>query len=515
MNRRVRPFMTWVRGITFLLCAVSLFFLMLYGVMFVQHAVGVVRFPYQVDYGEGLELYQVSRLLTGQPLYGDINQPPYHLGVYGPLYPIIVAPIAALVGVRYGAGRAVSVVLALVIAWTLGKMVYDETKKRWVGIATGLLWLASHYVYSWAVLMRMDMLAIALSLLGLYIFWHGYIRRGLERHALIAMVLFVAAVFCRQLAIWAAAACLTFLVTTRRWALVGKSLVIYAGLGLALLGLLQAVTGGEAVRHLFLYNGRAWQISRWQAALQVAWTMYPLAILVSLVTLVLAVLKRWPTLPALYLAFAWLSSVTIAGAGGYINHFLEANAATWLAFGLFVGQIAGSKRWLWQLIVSTALLVQVAMLIHLPYSLQGGVLPPWTAIKPAVRSWAKQSRAAYLWTPAPADTRVADELSQRVDQTPGLILSEDGSFTTTHGRPMWIQFFAFTQLARLGLWDQSPFIEQIRGRQFALLLFQFDSATDVLSYRDNVTAEMLEAIRENYVLEKRIWFYYVYVPRPP
>ena len=514
MNHRVWSLMPWARGITFLLCAMSLFFLMLYGAMFIQHAVAVVRFPYQVDYGEGLELYQVSRLLTGQPLYSDINQPPYHLGVYGPLYPIIVAPIAALVGIGYGAGRAVSVVLALVIAWLLGKMVYNETRKLWVGIATGLLWLASHYVCSWAVLMRMDMLAVALSLLGLYVFWRGYICRSLERYVLIAMVLFVAAVYCRQLAIWAAAACLTYLVTTRRWTLVGKALVLYAGLGLALLGLLQAATGGEAIRHLFLYNGRAWQISRWQVALRDAWAMYPLAILASLVTLVLALLKRRPALPALYLAFAWLSSVTIAGAGGYINHLLEANAATWLASGLFVGQIAKSKRWPWPLIVSMALLIQVVMLVHLPYSLQSGVLPPWTAIKPAVRLWAKQNRAAYLWTPAPADARVADELSQRVYQTPGLILSEDGSFTTTHGRPMWIQFFAFTQLARLGLWDQSPFIEQIRSRQFALLLFQFDSATDVLSYRDNVTAEMLEAIRENYVLERRIWFYYVYVPRP-
>ena len=72
---------------------------------------------------------EVSRLLTGQPLYSDINQPPYHVGVYGPLYPMIVAPIAALVGVGYGAGRAVSVVLALVIAWLLGQMVYEETRK--------------------------------------------------------------------------------------------------------------------------------------------------------------------------------------------------------------------------------------------------------------------------------------------------------------------------------------------------------------------------------------------------
>jgi hypothetical protein len=146
--------------------------------------------------------------------------------------------------------------------------------------------------------------------------------------------------------------------------------------------------------------------------------------------------------------------------------------------------------------------------------LQSGVLPPWTALKPALRAPARASRAAYLWTPSDADAQAAAPLDQRVRETPGLILSEDGSFTATHGRPMWIQFQPFTQLAKNGVWDQTEFVEQIRSRQFALMLLQFDTATDVRSYRPSImTAEMLDAMRESYVLEKQIWLYYVYVPR--
>ena len=501
------------RGVTFFLQAVALFILMLYGIMFVQHAVAVVRFPYQIDYGEGVELYAVSRLLSGETLYGSINQPPYHVGVYPPLYTLVVAPIAALAGIQYGAGRAVSAVLALFIAWLLGRMVYEETHQPWAGIVTGLLWLASHLVYSWAVLMRVDMLAIALSLLGLYLFWRGYVRRGLERYVFVAMVLFVAAAYARQTSVWAAASCLVCLVVMRRWALAGKALALYAGLGLAILGLLSATTGGEFFRHLVVYNYQVWKFSRWQAAVGRVWALYPLAILAGLITLVLTLWRRWPALAALYLMFGWLSSVTTGEIGAYINHLLEASAATWLACGLLLGHTAKSRQGLWRLLASVALLVQIAMLIHLPYNLQSGVLEPWTALKPAVRTWSKQNRAAYLWTPAQADVQAADELSYRVHQTPGLILSEDGAFTTTHGRPMWIQFFDFTQLARLGLWDQSPFQDQIRTHQFALLLLKFDTATDVLSYRNIVTPEMLDAIRQSYVLEKQIWLYYVYVPR--
>ena len=131
-----------------------------------------------------------------------------------------------------------------------------------------------------------------------------------------------------------------------------------------------------------------------------------------------------------------------------------------------------------------------------------------------MRPWARQSRGAYLWTPAEADAQVAHALDERVRETPGLILSEDGSFTTTHGRPMWIQFYDFTQFAKLGAWDQTPFLEQIRSHQFALIVLTFDVSTDVLSYRNIVTAEMLDAIRANYMLDKQMWFYYVYVPRP-
>jgi hypothetical protein len=170
------------QGAAFALKVVALVFLALYGVMFIQHAVAVVGFPYQMDYGEGLEVYAVARLLSGQPLYGDITQPPYHTLEYPPLYTLAVSPIALLIGIQYAAGRVVSVALALVVAWQLARLVYQETRVLWAGLATSLLWLASHLVYNWAVLMREDMLSLMFSLLGLGLFWQEYIRLRRERY---------------------------------------------------------------------------------------------------------------------------------------------------------------------------------------------------------------------------------------------------------------------------------------------------------------------------------------------
>lgn len=505
------------RAAAFILSAAAVVLLVLYGVMFIQHAVAVVGFPYQMDYGEGLEVYAVARLTSGQPLYGDITQPPYHTLEYPPLYTLVVSPIAMLTGIQYAAGRIVSVTLALIIACLLAWIVYQETHVLWAGIGAGLLWLASHLVYNWGVLMREDMLSLVFSLLGLGLFWQGYIRLRLERYVFVAMVLFVAAAYSRATAVWAAAASLTYLILMRRWKLAGQALVLYAGLGLAIMGVMQIVTGGEFFRHLVLYNIQPWELSRWMNDVERVWGMYPFAILAGVLALGLAVLRRWPALPAVYLVFAWLSSWTAGKHGAYINHLLEASVATWLACGLLLGQASKSKHASWPLLASVVLLFQTVRLMHLPYSLQSGTAPPWTVIKPAVRQWRwyKSNQMTYLWTPADSDRQSADELDRRVRQTPGLILSEDGSFTATHGRPMWIQFQPFRELARDGRWDQSDFLNQIRNRQFALVLLQFDLGQDSLaSHLGRMTPEMLEAINQSYALKEQIWQYYVYTPRP-
>jgi hypothetical protein len=494
--------------------AAALLILAAYGAMFMQHAVAAVRFPYQMDYGEGVEIYMVSRLLTGEAMYTDIRQPPYHVGVYPPLYTLTITPIEALAGLGYGVGRAVNVLLTLVIAWLLGRMAYEDSQKVWVGVATGLFWLATYPVYAWAVLMRVDMLAIALATLGLYLFWRGYIRRGKEPYIYAAMLLFVAAAYARQTSVSGAAACLVYLAVTRRWKQFANALVLYAGLGLAILAALQASTGGQFYQHLVTYNLPVWSLARWYAAVKRFSIVYPFAILASLFTFALALLGRAPLLPALYLGFAGLSTATIGALGAYINHLLEADAALCLAFGVFLGRVSATRRAFGPLLASAVLLGQTAMMIHLPYTREGEALPPWGPIRQAIGPWLRPNRGVYLWTPTDADVRAANELDERIRQTPGLILSEDGAFTATHGRPMWIQFLDFALLHRFGFWDQTPFLEEIRNRKFALVLLKFDTATDVLSYRSVVTPEMLDALRANYVLERQIWLYYVYRPRP-
>jgi hypothetical protein len=77
---------------------------------------------------------------------------------------------------------------------------------------------------------------------------------------------------------------------------------------------------------------------------------------------------------------------------------------------------------------------------------------------------------------------------------------------------MWIQFQPFTQLAKAGVWDPTPFLDQIRHQQFALILLTSEATSDDPIYLNKVSAEMLSVIRSSYVLDKQMWLYYVYVP---
>ena len=65
--------------------------LLVQAVASVEHLWGVVRFPYQLDYGEAPELNRALRLARGEPIYVDWSDPPYQMANYTPLYPAVVS----------------------------------------------------------------------------------------------------------------------------------------------------------------------------------------------------------------------------------------------------------------------------------------------------------------------------------------------------------------------------------------------------------------------------------------
>ena len=83
----------------------------------VLHAAGFWRVvilnasnPYQLDYGEGIVLYQASQIANPEIAYKPINSYPFVVFHYPPLYHWCVLAVSFVTGDLLVAGRAVSVI---------------------------------------------------------------------------------------------------------------------------------------------------------------------------------------------------------------------------------------------------------------------------------------------------------------------------------------------------------------------------------------------------------------------
>ena len=212
------------------------FLLVARAVMYLQNAFDAVRYPFGLDYGEGIVWQQVL-LIPGPRMYGPITDAPFIVFHYPPVYHLAVRAAMLLGFDPLMAGRGLSVACTLaaagLCAWLVNCGISEHVNglARVVGCTIGaLLPLSLGPVEFWSVLMRVDMLAICLSFLGVAI-----VVESIRRPAwlAVAMPIFVLAVYTEQTALAAPAAALAVsLALNRRQTIIA---LIYGG-ALGLLG---------------------------------------------------------------------------------------------------------------------------------------------------------------------------------------------------------------------------------------------------------------------------------------
>jgi hypothetical protein len=126
-------------------------------------------YPYQLEWMEGAGLVQVSRLLAGKALYvpPSIDFVPL---IYPPIYFYIAAFVAKLIGFGFGALRLVSFLSSATCAVIIFLAVKEKTNNKFAGLL-GAGVFASTFLLTgqWFDIARTDMLAAALSMLGIYL----------------------------------------------------------------------------------------------------------------------------------------------------------------------------------------------------------------------------------------------------------------------------------------------------------------------------------------------------------
>ncbi|MBN1261903.1 MAG: glycosyltransferase family 39 protein, partial [Anaerolineae bacterium] len=304
-------------------------------VLFVVHHVYAIGHPYGLDYGEAPLVDQALRLAAGKTLYrSDLSSPPYTISNYPPLYVLALTPFVALWGPNYWGGRLLSTLSALATALFLGLMVYRAFRQRLAALLTASIFCVIPYVSGWSSLLRIDLLALALSTAALYVLMVAPARRA---QLVAGAVLLTAAAYTRQsYALAAPLAGFVWLWTQAGRKPAFKLAGLVASMGLLLFVLLNVTTDGGFYFNVVTANVNEFGWERLGRHLSALWSTLPvLAAIGALALAVLPVARAhfWPLVVA-YSVGAFLSSLTIGKIGSNVNYFMELCAALSLATGM-------------------------------------------------------------------------------------------------------------------------------------------------------------------------------------
>ena len=443
--------------------------------VFIHLGIEALRWPYELDYAEGI-VWQQARLMFTPEAYGPIDGFPTIVFHYTPLYHVLSRAVAAVTGADLlYTGRAISLCSTLAIAILIGLIVFRaspdgmERRPRLVMAAVGSLCVFSIYpILLSGEVMRVDMLAILLSIAG---FWLG--TGALERPRLIhpAAVLFVAALFTKQTMIAAPCALFGVLLWCRpRTAFAG--IVTTALLGLAALIAVTAATGGGFLRHIFLYNINriSWrQLGHIVDIVAIQAPFFGVAIIMAQ--------RRWnilhahrktqlggaaPMTPAdltwiailCYFITTSLMLVTLIKSGAFLNYFVE-----WL---LIVVVLVGSA-------FTDAARVAIGEVpvptVTFRLVLSAVIIPCAVAFQAMALDAPDAAKAGTIQR-----RHDLDVLSTRIRAAPKPVIADEMVLLQRSGKRVMLEPMIFTELASVGSWDERPFLRHILDRDFSMIV---------------------------------------------
>ena len=442
-----------------------------------KFSVWAIRYPYELDYGEGIVWQQLRLILAGEGYRQDSGFEAV-ANNYPPVYYIFTAAVAALNGGDpLAAGRTVSLASLLAAALFGGGIVQrlllaeaGRLAATLCACVAALLMLCNWPVLFWTPLMRVDMLGLALSFAGTY-----FVILALQRPGFIyaAAIAFLMAVYTKQTMIAAPAASFLILFWLRpRTAIAGVGTCIALGLGV--LVACSWITEGGFLRDIFGANvnrinaGQLLSIPLQMILHAVFLGVAGLAVKVRLSLLLGEVRaaggfraareriagdpgKATSLILLVYLALASLMLLTIAKSGANLNYMIE-----WFCvLTLFIG-------------VS---IKDAAMMLRRPDA------HPVKGAAPAIIAVAALS-AQVLVLPTERFERISplakraemEQLSAMVRAASKPVVSDDMVLLLRSGKEVLVEPGMVAELGALGLYDQRPYLRKIRNGDFAFFV---------------------------------------------
>jgi hypothetical protein len=495
-----------------------------------RYAAEAIEYPYQLDPIEGKILQQALWMQEGHTIYFALGEaPPWIVGNYPPLFPRLCALGVNPALPDFAWPRNLVILSTLIAGLAMAGLVWHLTRHGGLALLGMGLWWSSYEVYYWTPLCRVDLPALALGAGG-FLFGLMSLGRWSWRRVAIVSGLFWLAWLTRQSQALLPAALVLFLAFTDwRWA--WRLAVVWAVGVAVLLGLLCLVTEGQFWVHTVRYNVNEWSWDQTWIWIRHLWRMWHWGLMALAVgwgvwfPLCLALpgdedqrarsVSQGIALLTLALLFNLLNVAATGKVGADKNYLLEPLwclcgllPLIWHRMALALGPIGseggGAKRPRWAM---------GSMAVALAAFTVAATLQVWWAIDPLPqRPWHRgpwPDRSAWRLPITRADLVRDLEIQGIFDSVEGPVLSEYGIYALRSGREMSHESFLMSQLARQGLWDETPLLDRIRGGEFALILVRDDfrhseQAGAVLS----ATPELVEAVNQSFEL-KRSWTRFV------
>jgi hypothetical protein len=461
--------------------------------------------PAELDYGEGIVLWQASQVFDLKNAFHPLEQYPHVVFHYTPLYHIAVRAVTGVLRDPLLSGRAVSMTAVLwlvgLLAWIVLKATrgYAPVGVRWFAAAFTGAWVLLLPAMQWAPWARVDMLGLALQFTALSVL---SVRPFRLRNQIVAFGLLLLGLYTKQslLAIPAASVLLVGLIRPARalWLACGL-----AAAGLSILLVLAWATNGAIVRHWILYNVNPFS---WKQAL----------------TLQSEYSRNLAALIATGLAAFWL---TFPGANraGWRNwrNGVSARLArsplrrTGLGFGLVgtfgfviswgVGKDGASINYCldWQLALCP--LAGIFMLLFLRFWTQRErgmvLLRPLlllglgaTALHMGVQTMIDCNNAAG-WTGTARVKRLRErreqaELVKLISTFPGPVVSENMTLLLRAGKSVPFEPAIIKQTTETGVFDETALVKRTSDKFFDAFILYTGTG--------RLTPNMRDAIRRNY-----------------
>lgn len=487
--------------------------LLIGGVTFTLATFHKVFYRFGWDDDEGAVWWEAAHVTDLRELYHPIQQYPYFVVPYPPVYQAVTWLAAKGTGNYLIAGRLICVFSALGIGLLLGLVVWHATPQRIPirirgsgALITSLLCFRLDSLNTYIPEMGVDLLALFFTFLGVFLF----LRFSQKPKVLYcAFACFVVAIFTKQTMLAAPVSCLAASMLMRPARGI-RYLLFCVALGTAGLGYLAWATGGEALRHLFLYNAaQPFLLDRWILGMQANLiSMTPIAAVACLslfplfeptagrkhVSYIQWLRKKIQLSPnrlailvlGLELVISVMIAFTYGKNGSGVHYFLEWNFVCCPLAGLLLVRVLNHTR-----AASTYTLGEAAVLVLILFAALTGFPDSLRRMNRMYRLSATQREVQKAEYSSDAATL------QIMEQTPGPVLSDNMVLLMEAHKEIPIEPGIQNFLGKAGIWDDSGLVNMIKNHRFGVIIIRDLNGG---FWTDGI----VRAVNDNYVADEQI-----------